>query len=263
MASASLIVWQRLVRYAKGKDVSFPTLKKLVTSSAPIPVALHEQLRTFVNPEVQLYTPYGATEALPVTNIGTEEILAGTGERTLKGEGICLGQAAPGMQISIIKLTDDVLESWGEVDELPQGELGEIVVSGEGVSGEYRNAPEANRASKIDQGGRLWHRMGDLGYLDDSGRLWFCGRTSHRLETANGLVPAVPVEQMFIKHPDVFRAALVGVGTPGNERPILCVELEPGVSWNDNLKSQILARAMGTRWEETVQEVLIQEKKVD
>jgi acyl-coenzyme A synthetase/AMP-(fatty) acid ligase len=66
--------------------------------------------------------------------------------------------------------------------------------------------------------------MGDAGYLDDQGRLWYCGRTSHRVETSNGVLYSVPVEQVFNGHADVHRTALVGVGDCGAETPVLIVE---------------------------------------
>ena len=69
--------------------------------------------------------------------------------------------------------------------------------------------------------------MGDLGYFDEQGRLWFCGRKSHRVRTADGDMYTVRCEAVFNTHPRVFRTALVGVGAPGEQRPVLCVELEP------------------------------------
>jgi acyl-coenzyme A synthetase/AMP-(fatty) acid ligase len=88
--------------------------------------------------------------------------------------------------------------------------------------------------------------MGDLGYLDTDGRLWFCGRKAHRLQTRDGLVPAVPVEGIFNEHPDVFRTALVGVGTFGTQTPILCVELEPGRAWSETLPRELDSLAQDT-----------------
>jgi acyl-coenzyme A synthetase/AMP-(fatty) acid ligase len=81
--------------------------------------------------------------------------------------------------------------------------------------------------AKISDGaGGVWHRMGDLGYLDDPGRLWFCGRKAHRVWTAGGPLDTICCEAIFNTHPAVFRSALVGVGPKGNQTPIICVELE-------------------------------------
>ena len=67
--------------------------------------------------------------------------------------------------------------------------------------------------------------MGDLGYLDEKGRLWVCGRKSHRVETKEGLLLPVPCETVFNQHPAVARSALVGLGEYGRQRPVLVVEL--------------------------------------
>ena len=248
VASASLIVWQRLVRYAEGKDLHFPSVETLITSSAPIPAGLHGRLRAVVNDGVQLNTPYGSTEAMPVTNVVSETLLAGPAEETAQGAGICLGRPVPGAEVRVIAHVEGPLPTWAEVTVQPAGEMGEVVVAGQVVSDAYRSAPGANEASKIRDGERRWHRMGDLGYFDDAGRLWFCGRCAHRIETAQGIVPAVPLEQIYVTHPAVFRAALVGVGPMGRQRPVLCVELEAGQRWSDTLAQAVLALADGTRW---------------
>jgi acyl-CoA synthetase (AMP-forming)/AMP-acid ligase II len=75
--------------------------------------------------------------------------------------------------------------------------------------------------------------MGDLGYFDEQGRLWFCGRKSHRVETAAGPLYTEQVEPVFNTHSEVRRTALVGVGAAGSQTPVLCVELEAGVPARD------------------------------
>jgi acyl-coenzyme A synthetase/AMP-(fatty) acid ligase len=64
--------------------------------------------------------------------------------------------------------------------------------------------------------------MGDVGYRDDQGRLWFCGRKSHRVETPQGTLFTDMVEPIFNA---VYRTALVGVKREGATIPVLCVEL--------------------------------------
>jgi acyl-CoA synthetase (AMP-forming)/AMP-acid ligase II len=72
---------------------------------------------------------------------------------------------------------------------------------------------------------RRWHRVGDLAWRDETGRLWFCGRITQRVRTTAGDLFTVPVEQVFLIHPDVQRCALVGVGRPDSQVPVLCYEL--------------------------------------
>jgi len=69
--------------------------------------------------------------------------------------------------------------------------------------------------------------MGDVGHLDAQGRIWFCGRKTHRVVTRQGTLFTIPCEAVFNTHPAVFRTALVGVRRGDAVEPVLCVELEP------------------------------------
>jgi acyl-CoA synthetase (AMP-forming)/AMP-acid ligase II len=106
------------------------------------------------------------------------------------------------------------------------GEVGEVVVRGPVVSPAYADRPEATDAAKLDWDGELAHRMGDLASADAEGRLWFAGRKSHVVHTAEGPLFSVPCEEVFRRHPAVRRCALVGVGDVGAQQPVLVAELE-------------------------------------
>jgi acyl-coenzyme A synthetase/AMP-(fatty) acid ligase len=69
--------------------------------------------------------------------------------------------------------------------------------------------------------------MGDLGWLDKKGRIWFCGRKGHRVVTAKKNLYTIPCEAIFNNHPRVFRSALVGIGPKGRQCPVICIELDP------------------------------------
>ncbi len=70
--------------------------------------------------------------------------------------------------------------------------------------------------------------MGDVGYFDEAGRLWFCGRKSQRVrmrgEAGGGDLFSTPFEGVFNTHPQVARSALVGVERGGNMEPVMCIE---------------------------------------
>jgi acyl-coenzyme A synthetase/AMP-(fatty) acid ligase len=93
--------------------------------------------------------------------------------------------------------------------------------------------------------------MGDLGYRDGRGRIWFCGRKSHRVVTPDGTLFTIPCEAVFNTHPEVARTALVGVGPRGAMRPVLCVEplRRPGRADLDRLRRELLA--LGASWPHT------------
>jgi acyl-CoA synthetase (AMP-forming)/AMP-acid ligase II len=255
-AFASPIVWINVGRWAEQNGKTFPSLEKVFTTGAPIPVPVHTQYKKILREGTEFWTPYGSTESIPVSYIATNEILGETQALTRQGQGTCVGWPAPGVDIHIVRVTDSDIAELSAADELPQGQIGEIVVGGAQISREYKEKPEANRASKIRYEGRILHRMGDLGSIDEKGRLWFCGRKAHRLETEGGMVPNVPVEGMFNNHPEVLRTALVGIGPRAREIPVLCVEMQPGKAFSGNTEQELIALARGTRWEGLVKRFL-------
>jgi acyl-CoA synthetase (AMP-forming)/AMP-acid ligase II len=173
-----------------------------------------------------MHTPYGATEALPVSSISATEVLAQTAAKTRQGAGTCVGRPFPAIRLKIIQIAADAIESLAGARELPPGEIGEIIVQGEVVTREYFRRPEATAAAKIRDGERFWHRMGDVGYVDEAGCLWFCGRKSQIVETTDGPMFTDCVEPIFNDHPRVARCALVGIGSKPRQTPVIVVELE-------------------------------------
>lgn len=215
-AFGSPAIWKNVARYATERALKLPSLKRILMAGAPVPPALHTQFRAILSDGAEVHTPYGATESLPVSSVGSNTILGETAHETRRGAGTCVGHPAPEMLIRIIRITDHPIERWEEVDELAPNEVGEICVRGPVVTPRYEGEPAATEQAKIRENvdGRdvIVHRMGDVGYLDDRGRLWFCGRKKHRVEVSNEdtLYP-VPVEAIFDDHPEVFKTALVGV----------------------------------------------------
>ncbi|MCW8133018.1 MAG: AMP-binding protein [Planctomycetota bacterium] len=239
-----------LGRYAEAKGLTFPSLKRVISAGAPVPAAVLERMAKALAPGAQVFTPYGATESLPVASIGSEEILRETRALTEKGKGVCVGRPVEGMKVAIIRIGDEPIETWSDDLKLPAGETGEICVQGPVVTRAYFNKPQATALAKIPEGesGAFWHRMGDVGYLDERGRLWMCGRKSHRVVTAAGeTMFTIPCEAVFNTHPGVKRSALVGVGERGRQRPVLCVEAEPtaccGKPAEELLRRQLLDMA--------------------
>ena len=258
-AFASPVVWGNLVRAFRDQEVSLPTLKRILTAGAPIPASMHRGLRQWVQPGVELYTPYGATESLPVTSIGSTEVLEETWARTIAGHGTCVGRPFEGVTVRLIRITDEPIATLQDSDLVAEGELGEIVIDAPIVSPEYKDRPTANRGSKVRHEGRILHRIGDLGYFDAAGRLWFCGRKSHALWTEKGLVPAVPVEGVANELEGVRRTALVGVGSTGHQVPVLCVEMEPNQSWTKDHETSLQHRLSETQWATVVARCLVHE----
>ena len=214
-------------RWAQETGAHFSTLKRVISAGAPVPAAVLARTRAMMAEEGQIFTPYGATESLPVASIESRQVLDETAELTAQGAGVCVGRPVPPAKVRVIAITDDEIASWDDVTELPPGQVGEITVHSPTVTVGYWGRPAQTALAKIDDDGVVVHRMGDVGYVDDSGRIWFCGRKSQRLETADGPMYTSQVEAVFNSHPAVYRSALVGVGEFGQQRPVVCVELLP------------------------------------
>ncbi|MCL6713110.1 fatty acid CoA ligase family protein [Pseudomonas sp. R2.Fl] len=211
-----------------------PTVRRVTSAGAPVPPDTVARMRALLPDDAQFWTPYGATECLPVAVIEGRELEA-TREATEAGAGTCVGRPVPPNQVRVIGIDDGAIADWDAVRVLPAGEVGEITVAGPTATDTYFNREAATRIAKIrerlDGGGeRIVHRMGDVGYFDGEGRLWFCGRKTQRVETARGPLYTEQAEPIFNTHPDVHRTALVGVGEPGCQRPVLCFELLPEVA---------------------------------
>ncbi|MCX7716834.1 MAG: fatty acid CoA ligase family protein [Candidatus Sumerlaeaceae bacterium] len=215
----------RLCLYGRRHGLRLPSLRTVASAGAPVPPATLDTLRGFLCAEANVFTPYGATESLPIASIESRDILGVTAAKTGRGWGTCVGKPVDGVEVRVIGVTDDPIETMDSATLLPPGDIGEFIVSGSVVTREYYNQPEATRLAKIRDGERVWHRVGDCGYVDAAGNLWFCGRKSHRVVTAGGVLFTEPVEGIVNTHPAVARSALVGVGRAPNQQPVVVVEL--------------------------------------
>ncbi|WP_305805045.1 olefin beta-lactone synthetase [Stenotrophomonas sp. YIM B06876] len=211
-----------------------PTVTRVTSAGAPVPPEVVARMRTLLPPQAEFWTPYGATECLPVAVI-EGRALQDTRAATEAGAGTCVGQVVAPNQVRIIAIDDAAIADWSGVRELPAGQVGEITVAGPTATDSYFNRDAATAVAKIgetlaDGRRRSVHRMGDVGYFDAQGRLWFCGRKTQRLQTARGPLYTEQVEPVFNTVPGVRRTALVGVGGCGSQRPVLCYELLPGAT---------------------------------
>lgn len=235
-----------LMRVLAEHGQPLPTVTRVTSAGAPVPPDVVAKMRTLLPEDAQFWTPYGATECLPVAVIEGRE-LEQTREATEAGAGTCVGRVAPPNQVRIIAIDDAAIPHWDGARELPAGDVGEITVAGPTATDTYYNRDAATAVAKIreplpDGGERVVHRMGDVGYFDAEGRLWFCGRKTQRVETAAGPMYTEQVEPVFNTVPGLRRTALVGVGTPGAQQPVLCYELLPGVQ-DEGMAQRLRERA--------------------
>ncbi len=222
-------LWRRVTSYCISRGIRLRSLKKVLMAGAPVPEELHKAVKAVIAEDGETLVPYGATESLPIASLTGSEMRAETASGTREGKGYCVGYPLRGMDIRIIRRTSDPIVAWDDSLVVPPGEVGEIAVKGAVVTPAYHSNPEATRLAKIAERDEVWHRMGDLGYLDGKGRVWFCGRKAHMVETAEGPRYSVCCEAIFNQHPKVARSALVGVGSDKVKKPVIIVEPKPGM----------------------------------
>lgn len=224
---ASPALLDRVGRYGQPNGIKLPPLKRIITAGAPAAPDVMARFADLLEEDAEIHTGYGATEAMPVSSCGSKEILSETAVLTEQGFGVCVGRPIHSVDVRIIRISDSAVETWSDDLLVADGEIGEITVRGDIVTQGYFDRPMDDRLSKIREGDCFWHRMGDLGWKDKKGRIWFCGRKGHRVVTAHGPLFTIPCEAVFNQHPAVFRSALVGIGRVPAQRPVMCIELEP------------------------------------
>ncbi len=252
-------VINRLGRHGETHGVKLPTLRRAISAGAPVPAKALARFAAMLPPGAQVFTPYGATESLPVASIGSDEILGETRAQTELGKGVCVGLPVPSLTVKIIRITDEAIATWSDALELPRGEIGEIAVQAPHATRSYFNRPASTTQAKIPASdGKFFHRMGDVGYLDERGRIWFCGRKSQRVITSAGTLFTITCEAIFNTHPAVFRSALVGVPRAGDMEPVICIELEAEARGQDEakLRAELLALAARFPHTQTIRTVL-------
>jgi len=245
-------LWLKIKRHCVAHGIQLPSLRRVLCAGAPVPAELWEDTARWL-PNGQLHSPYGATEALPICSVSSGEI-AELKKEAAQCRGACVGKPLPGITVKIVEIVDGPIASLAEARELPRGQVGEIIVGGPNVTQDYDALPEATARAKVADlsilrapvGGEcasldghtslggvpkknslqmFLHRMGDCGYLDEEGRLWFCGRVAERVQITIGVtLYTEPCEQVFRAHPQVARCALIGLGPCGAQTPALVVQ---------------------------------------
>jgi acyl-CoA synthetase (AMP-forming)/AMP-acid ligase II len=218
-----------------------PRLRRLLTGGAPVSDA---QLRAWrcALPDTEIVVAYGSTEAEPVAHLSAEERLE------VKGTpGYCAGRPIDRIRARLIRIHDGPVElgeeGWAAWD-VPAGEVGELVVSGEHVCRDYYRNPRAVRENKIGEpDGTVWHRMGDTGSFDSAGRFWIAGRVHSTIWRSGEPVHPQLVEQAALgEDPRIRRVAAVGLPDPSlGARVTVVVETAAGEELRDEVRSRLAA----------------------
>ncbi len=187
-------------------------VRLVMSAGAPVPAGV---LRSAVEvmPNAEAHTPYGMTEVLPVADISLGEI-----EELGPGNGVCVGYPVEGAEVAIAPLDPQgrataVLSSESDV-------VGEVCIRAAHMRDGYDRLWMTQHFASQPAG---WHRSGDVGHLDRTGRLWIEGRMGDIVTTAAGPVTPVGIEHSVSALPEVAQAAAVGVGPDGAQVLVVVV----------------------------------------
>lgn len=214
----------------------------LLSAGAPVAETLLAEMQRLL-PHASLHTPYGMTEALPVTDISFEQIRAAAadaaaGHTAGAGNGVCVGRPVHGARVAVIPLAADGTAA-GNTPVTEPGVTGEILVSAPHVKESYDRLWLTQRESIRTAG---WHRTGDVGHFDSAGRLWVEGRLAHVVTAPDAVVTPVGAEQAIERVAGVGLAAVVGVGPSGTQAVVAVVETLPQARRAGPAAPQLAAR---------------------
>jgi acyl-CoA synthetase (AMP-forming)/AMP-acid ligase II len=222
-----------------------PALRRLLTGGAPVTDAQLLAWRRAL-PETEILVVYGSTEAEPVAHLSAEERLEAVNRERPRTPGYCVGRPVERVKAKVVRIHEGPIElgKWADW-ELPAGEIGELIVTGEHVGRSYYRNERAVRENKIlDPDGTVWHRMGDTGSFDAEGRFWIAGRvhsTIQRGRRGGELVHPQLVEQAAQgDDPRIRRVAAVGL----EGRVLLVVETEAGEEIQSDLLERLAAAGL-------------------
>ena len=245
-----------LSRHLVAHSATLPTIRRALSAGAPVSPSVVERMHAALVDQADLHTPYGATECLPVATIAGRELLGDLSAANRSGQGICVGRPLAVNRVRVIRITDQAIERLEDSREVEGDEIGEICVAGPTVTDCYWQRDAQTRLAKMrDADGTVWHRMGDVGRIDEQGRLWFCGRKSERVVTAESVLFTECVEGIVNAVRGVYRSALVGVG-PNRATPLVVIEPEPGQR-AATLVPRVLERLADRDWTAGIRDVAI------
>lgn len=206
-----------LSSFCNQNNLTLPKVRRIITGGAPVSKDDVKNIKRSA-PNAEILVLYGSTEVEPMAHISDAQMLK---ERDNKDpewvdEGVNVGHFDEGLKVKYINIEKGPIEITSSEDwkkwERPRGEVGEIIVQGEHVCERYYNNEEAFKKSKIkDDKGLIWHRTGDLGFMDDKGDLWLVGRIHNAIQRDGKYLFPVRAEVILKRLPFVKHAAFLGV----------------------------------------------------
>ncbi len=218
-----------LSRYCHQHNIKLTGLRRVVTGGAPIS---QDDVEHFygIAPQTELWILYGSTEAEPMAHIEGREMIRHKKDPDQVAEGVNVGEISEDIDYKFIKLIKGPIDlkqtPWREI-EVAQGEVGEFICTGDHVCRDYYNNPGAFTSTKIlDEQDRVWHRTGDLCYLDNDKNLWMVGRVNNAVVRDGKYYFPVRAEVLMKKIDFVYRCGFFGMSDQQlGEKTVAAIEL--------------------------------------
>jgi acyl-CoA synthetase (AMP-forming)/AMP-acid ligase II len=180
--------WQKLVSCPEAERHDLSSLRFATTGGGLCPVPLKKQILE-VFPNAIIIDAFGQTEMTPVTSFKVDSDPRNIRERSV------------GKSIVEVKVVDE------SGDEMPQGEVGEILYRSSTVMKGYYKDEEKTEEVMADG----WFKSGDIGYLDDNGEIRVVDRKKECINTGGEKVFPLEVEEVIGQHPKIDDVCIIGV----------------------------------------------------
>ncbi|MBF0117659.1 MAG: AMP-binding protein [Desulfobacterales bacterium] len=257
-ASPNLL--NKISSFITEREGGVSSLKRVVAVGPVTYPSILSPFDKILSEQTEFYSCYGGADDYIslISVIESSEIFTEAKPLTDQGFGICIGRPFGDINLKIIKISDEPIYEWSDDLLVTDGDIGEIIVSDNLLSkscfGNCRNEISA----KIQDKDKFFRRLGDLGWKDKKGRIWFCGRKNHRIITNNGTLFTIPCESIFNNHSKVLKSALVALDAKPEQTPVMCIEVNPDDIDFDKeaLKEQLLDLAKQNVQTEYIQIIL-------
>ena len=238
------VFFNSLIEIYKNTGKNIHDIKKIYTGGSPVfPLFLGDLKKVF--PYAEIKAIYGSSEVEPMAELLLHEVSEEDIEKMKLGNGLLAGKVIEELELEIIENRSNSTSENDKTEFLPKGSHGEIVVTGKHVLKSYLNGV-GNEGIKIKINNEIWHKTGDLGYLDEQNRLWLLGRTKAEIIKGNKSIYPFSVETILSFEKNIVRTAIL----ESKGRILLFVELvafgnEEDFEIQDNMEEKINGMNLG------------------
>ena len=179
------------------KKYDLSSLTQIMYGGSPTPLGVLQKAEEFFPGNMLLHT-YGITETTGIACCLHPEDHNLESDKTGRYRAASCGAPTPLVDVRVVDENDE---------DLPEGEVGEVVFSGPKIMKEYWRKPEITNEAL--RGG--WYHTGDMGYLDATGHLYLVDRKKDMIISGAENVYSVDVENIISTHPSIREVAVIGI----------------------------------------------------